>query len=87
MLLFRSELEFDLGGYGGAEFAVDVKNALRRAIETFRPQMDLVLHPNQLSSHANAVRLSSDAALEHVVHAKFLSDSGDGLVRALISHG
>src|SRR5437899_8801877 len=48
--------------------------------------MGLFLHPNQPSRYSNTVWLTPPAALEHVVHPKFLSDPVDPLVRVLVSH-
>jgi hypothetical protein len=59
---------------------MDIKDALRRAIEIFGPQVDLIGNSDQLHGNANAARFASDAALEHIIHAQLLPDSRDRLI-------
>src|SRR5208282_3759616 len=57
------------------------------AVIIVRPQMDLILDPNQLRADASDTALSPDAALQDVVDSQFAPDLRDRLIGVFISGG
>jgi len=71
----------------GADLTMDVEDAGQLAVVVLRPQVDLILHSNQLSRDPNSLSIAPHAALKYVVHAQFLADSSYRFIRLLVCYG
>ena len=66
--LFRHQLQLHLIGDGSPDFTMDLENARQLPIVILRPEVDLVLHSNQLRGDANSLPVTPHTPLKHVVH-------------------
>ncbi len=80
----RREFHLNLLSDRLTQFVLQREKSTGFAVIVVRPQMYLILDPNQLSADASAPALPPDAALQNVIHSQFMPDLRDRLVGVFI---